>query len=289
MHVLLLGVGLIGGSWVLALRRAGLIKKVTGIGRQWSNLHKAQQLGIIDDAYTSIADVQENIDAVIVAVPLGAYQQVFQQLSGVLSKHTIVTDVGSSKQHALAMARAYLPATTPFIAGHPIAGTEHSGAAAAFASLFDGQLCLLTPDAHTDQAALAKVRQWWQAVGATVRCMDAEKHDLALASVSHLPHLAAYALVNTVAEQVDADCDPFTVAAGGFRDVTRVASSSPEMWRDIALCNRVALLQQLQCYQAQLGQLETALKAADSDALLAAFSAAKEQRDRWLRAQQEQA
>jgi len=283
--LVVIGVGLIGGSLALALRRAGVVRHITGCGRQRDNLELAQQRGIIDDWTLDLNEAVQGADVVLVAVPMGAYESVFRALNDALPKGAIVTDAGSTKQHALQVASKTLSNPARFVPAHPLAGTEKSGAGAAFAELFDKRLCIVTPDAATDAAAVARVEAMWQAAGSTVLSMPAAEHDEFLAAVSHLPHLAAFALVNAVRRSAaqGGEHDPFRFAAGGFRDFTRIASSSPEMWRDIALANRDALLAKLDALQSELGNLRCLLEAGDADGLLNEFAEAKSARDTWLK------
>jgi prephenate dehydrogenase len=279
-HLVVVGVGLIGGSLSLALKRAGLVQRVTGVGRSRENLELACELGVIDDWTHDLAEAVRDADMVLLAVPMTAYDGLFKAMADVLPAHAIVTDAGSTKQSAIAAAGRHLPNPGRFVAAHPIAGTEHSGAAAAFAELFEDHLCILTPDDQTDVEALAAVKSMWLATGCHIREMDAAVHDDALAGVSHLPHLAAFALVNAVSRQ--AGDDPFEFAAGGFRDFTRIASSSPAMWRDIALCNKQALMGKIDALQHELTVLRDALEAGDGERLLQEFEAAKHARDTWV-------
>lgn len=278
----IIGVGLIGGSLARALRRASIVSHITGIGRGRANLERAQELGVVDDWTQDIATGIADADMVIVAVPLGAYEQVFSVMAGHLDKQSIVSDAGSTKQHAIDMAHKHLSKPELFVPAHPIAGTEESGVEASFADLFERRACILTPEAITDAGALQRVESMWQATGSTTVCMDAATHDELMAGVSHLPHLAAFALVNAVRRQDVGGHDPFSFAAGGFRDFTRIASSSPEMWRDIALSNRAPLLSKIDALQAEFDRLRQALETGDGQALLTAFSSAKQARDRWL-------
>jgi len=283
-HLVVIGTGLIGGSVARALRRAGFVQRITGVGRSMANLERARALGVIDALATDVGAAVADADMVLVAVPMGAYDAIFSQLAAHLPVRALVTDAGSTKQHAVNVARSHLneDAVRRFVPAHPIAGTEQSGVEASVADLFDGRLCIITPAGETDAAALKKVQAMWEATGSRVMTMPAGEHDDFLASVSHLPHLAAYALVNAVRKLGDAAHDPFQFAAGGFRDFTRIASSSPEMWRDIALCNREALIHKIDALQAELAALKQALADGDADTLLDAFAAAKEARDAWL-------
>lgn len=282
-HLVVIGVGLIGGSFARALRHAGCVERITGVGRSRDNLDRARELGIIDHWTHDIAEAVHDADLVLVAVPMGGYEQVFRELAGAVPPTAVITDAGSTKQHAVEVAERLLPDPSRFVPAHPIAGTEQSGAEASFAELYEDRLCILTPTAATDGASLALVESLWKAAGSRVVSMDAESHDDFLASVSHLPHLAAFALVNAVRNQTDSDDhDPFRFAAGGFRDFTRIASSSPEMWRDIALANSEALSRKIDAFQAELSAMKAALATGDGEALLKAFAAAKKARDAWL-------
>ncbi len=286
-HALIIGVGLIGGSLARAMRRAGVIERVTGVGRSRENLEQARRLGIIDAWHDNIARAlqQEDIDLVIVAVPMGEYDRVFADLARHAAGGVLITDVGSTKRHAIEVAGKHLGSLERFVPAHPIAGTEQSGAAASFAELFDHRWCILTPLASTHPRALQRIERLWTACGARVVCMDAGLHDELLAGVSHLPHLAAYALVNAVRRSTPAHCehDPFAFAAGGFRDFTRIASSSPEMWRDIVLANADVVASKIDALQAELSELSAAIKAQDGRLLLERFAAAKAARDGWLK------
>ena len=283
MHLVVIGVGLIGGSFARALRQSGQVGRVTGVGRSVANLERARELGIIDHWTHDIGEAVADADLVLVAVPMGGYEQVFKELAGSLPAGALITDAGSTKQHPIEVANRLLPDPSRFVPAHPIAGTEQSGAEASFTELFEGKLCILTPSDVTAPDALSAVEKLWCATGSRTISMDAASHDNFLASVSHLPHMAAFALVNAVHNQTDADDnDPFRFAAGGFRDFTRIASSSPEMWRDIALANKDALGDKITAFQAELSILKDALEKGDGEALLKAFATAKQARDAWL-------
>jgi len=281
-HLVVIGVGLIGGSVARALKHAGFVGRVTGVGRSRENLDRARELGIIDHWTHDIAEAVHDADMVLVAVPMGAYDRVFAELAKALPKTAVVTDAGSTKQHAIDVAEKHLADSSRFIPAHPIAGTEESGAEASFAELFVGHLCILTPTENADAQSLAIVDAMWEATKSRIVHMGAKQHDDFLASVSHLPHLAAFALVNAVRKQGDEEHDPFQFAAGGFRDFTRIASSSPEMWRDIALSNRDALSANIDALQAELAEMQRALENGDGEKLLQSFAAAKKARDEWL-------
>ncbi len=282
--LVVIGVGLIGGSYALALREAGRIGTVVGVGRGPANLEAARALAIVDraltleDAWTAeLADA----DLVLLAAPVAQYPALLAAMAGRLGARTVVTDAGSTKQDVVAAARAALGEAFPrFVPGHPIAGTEHSGAGAAFASLFRNRNVVLTPHAQTDRSAMAMVASLWEACGSRVRVLDAALHDRVFAAVSHLPHLVAFGLVDALAARPDAE-EIFRFAASGFRDFTRIAASSPEMWRDIALANREALLEELAAFRAQLDRLGAMLEANDGLALEAVFARARAARREW--------
>ncbi len=279
-RVCIIGVGLIGGSLARALHRAGIVDEVVGVGRDAANLKQALALGVIDRSCLDPAKGVQGADLVVLAVPVGAMHDVLARIAPALGAHTIVTDVGSTKGSVVAAARQVfgtLPAR--FVPGHPIAGAERSGVAASFADLFDTRRVILTPiDGETDPVALAQVRDMWLACGATVSEMAVSHHDTVLAETSHLPHLLAYTLVDTLA-RMDDSAEIFTYAAGGFRDFTRIASSDPQMWQDICLANREALLRVLERYQGELKGLAEAIRDGDAVDLRRRFSRAKQARD----------
>jgi prephenate dehydrogenase len=283
-HLAIIGVGLIGGSVARSLRAAGYVGRITGIGRDAGHLERGRALGVVDDCTTDIVAGVAGADMVLVSVPMGAYDAVFSALAGSLPPHAVLTDAGSTKQHAIEAARRHLDdsALARFVPAHPIAGIEHSGVEASLEGLFQGRLCVLTPMPDGTPEAVSAVQAMWQATGAEVLTMTAAEHDGFLAAVSHLPHLLAFALVDAVRKMGDEAHDPFRFAAGGFRDFTRIASSSPVMWRDIALANRQALLAKLDALEAELGLMRTAIEAGDGQGLLDVFEAAKSARDRWL-------
>jgi len=275
----IIGVGLIGGSLARALREAGAVEKIVGCGRGEENLARALELGVIDDYVFDPAAAAAAADMVVVATTLGATGGIFEKIAHGISASTVVTDVGSAKQRVVEAARARLgPNFGRFVPGHPIAGTEKSGVDASFASLFRGHRVILTPVAETDPDALERVLEMWQATGANVTEMDVEHHDTVLAATSHLPHMLAYTLVDCLAG-MDRSDEIFDYAAGGFRDFTRIAASSPAMWCDIAMDNRDALLAVLQRFTATYEQLRGALESNDADALFEMFTRAKTARD----------
>jgi prephenate dehydrogenase len=284
-RLVVVGVGLIGGSFAAALRRAGVVREVVGLGRTREALGHARALGLIDAACDDAAEALRGADLVMLAMPVGATRAALERIAPHLGPATVVTDAGSTKSDVVAAARAALGAAfARFVPGHPIAGAEKSGADAAFPDLFRGRKTVLTPAAETSPAALRAVRAAWEACGAEVREMPADAHDGIFAAVSHLPHLLAYALVHDVASRPQA-ATLFDYAASGFRDFTRIASSHPEMWRDICVANRAALSRELARYRAALDGMQRLVDAGDGPALEGLFRDAREARDRWIAAQ----
>lgn len=276
-----IGVGLIGGSLALALRRAGAVDEIVGCGRDPEHLARGVALGVIDRFESDPASAVAGADLVLVATPVRAMVDVFRALRPALAPQAVITDAGSTKSSVIEAARAafgYVPAG--FVPGHPIAGGEKSGVEAAFADLFAGQRVILTPLAETDPEALETVRQLWACAGARITEMTAARHDRVLAATSHLPHVLAYVLVDRLAA-MDAREEVFTYAGGGFRDFTRIASSSPEMWRDIVLANREAVLAALDDMLQALVQVREDIHQQNAQALEASFTRAKVARDRF--------
>ena len=277
-RVAVIGVGLIGGSFALALKKARRCGHVVGIGRSAANLQVAKDRGIID----SVAAQAGDADLVLVATPVAQFPAVLAALAPQLKPAAIVMDAGSTKRDVVAAARAALGAKiSQFVPAHPIAGAERSGAAAASADLFRGKRVVLAPLPENAAASLAAVEAAWTACGARVTRMSAEEHDAVFAAVSHLPHLLAYALVHEFAGRGNS-AQLFGYAAGGFRDFTRIASSHPEMWRDICVANREPLLAELDRYAAKLRALRPLLERGDGAALEKLFAEARAARERWL-------
>ncbi len=281
------GVGLIGGSVALALKRAGVVGHVVGIGRGRANLERALALGVIDEIAADPASGVAQADTIVVAVPVGQLDSVLRAIRPALAEHVVITDGGSTKQDVVAAARPALGERWPrFVPAHPIAGAEHSGVDAARADLFDGRNVVLTPLAETDADATARAEVLWSQCGARVARMTPAEHDRVFAAVSHLPHVLAYTLVSMIAKRAEAS-QLFGFAAGGFRDFTRIASSSPEMWRDIALANRDALLAEMDAYGEALDRARALVAAGDGPGLERLFAEAREARDAWLRSRGE--
>jgi len=277
----LIGVGLIGGSLVRALRRADAVDEIVGCGRSRASLETARELGVIDHIEPDPAKAVAGADVVVIAVPLGAMQNIFTAIAPALAADTLLTDVGSAKASVVAAAKkAFGELPAGFVPGHPIAGTEKSGVQASFAELFEGRRVILTPTAQSSASAIAHTRALWQACGAEVVEMDISHHDEVLAATSHLPHMLAYSLVDMLARREDSQ-EIFDYAAGGFRDFSRIASSDPTMWHDITLANREALASLLEQFSMDLQKLAAAAREGDSDYLRNIFTRAKQARDRY--------
>ena len=277
-----IGVGLIGGSLARALRDAGFCQQVVGAGRNPENLQTAVDLGVIDRYETDLAMAVAGADMVLVAVPLGAMDAVFSAIKGHLAEDAVVTDAGSAKGSVIeAVTQAFNGLPPSFVPGHPIAGTEQSGVEASFAGLYKDRRVILTPLPETDSHAIDRVRDMWEAAGAHVVIMDPVHHDAVLAATSHLPHVLAYTLVESLA-RLDDDGEVFDYAAGGFRDFTRIASSDPVMWRDICLANGDAIQLMIEHFVADLQELTTAIQNRDGQQLLELFTSAKAARDRYV-------
>lgn len=281
--IAIFGVGLIGGSFALALKKAGAVERIVGVGRTAATLARAQELGIIDAASTSVAEALLGADLVLIAAPVAQTEAILASIKPYLQPGTVVTDAGSTKTDVVAAARKALgDKIAQFVPGHPIAGRELNGPDAAIVDLYAGKKVVLAPLPENAAHDVERVAQAWQQCGAVIRQLTPEKHDCVFAAVSHLPHLLAYALVDDIAKKPHADL-LFQYAASGFRDFTRIAGSSPEMWRDISLANQAALLTELDSYMAQLMQLRSALAAGDGHAIEAVYANAQQARQNWVR------
>lgn len=277
----IVGVGLIGGSLARDLRRLGKVREVVGASRSAEHLRRAVDLEVIDRYDTDVARAVRGADMVVVAVPLGAMAAVFAAMGDAVAPGAAVTDVGSAKCSVLASAREAFGRIPPWLVpGHPIAGNERSGVEAAMDGLYQGRRVILTPTAETDSDALARVDAMWRAVGADVMTMDPEHHDEVLAATSHLPHMLAYTLVDVLGRMQDR-VEIFRYAAGGFRDFTRIASSDPQMWHDICVANRDALVTVLERFGEDLEELMAAVHRGDGAYLHDVFTRAKGLRDRF--------
>lgn len=277
--VAVIGVGLIGGSFSRALKAAGAVQRVIGFDLDTANLAEALQLGVVDEIATDYAAAVASADVVFLAVPVRAMTAAVAACVPYLSAGCVVTDGGSVKDELVAACELLMPEGCHFVGGHPIAGTEHSGAKASFATLFQGRRCILTPTARTNQQALELVQRLWEAAGSRVESMEPLTHDRVFAAVSHLPHMVAYALVHAVDRSAEEEENILAFSAGGFRDFTRIASSDPSMWRDIALMNRLPLLSVLERYQQEFAVLKERVAAGDGAWLENYFTTSKRLRD----------
>lgn len=281
--IVIFGVGLIGGSVALALKKLPNPPHITGVGRSNQSLQEALSLGLIDSAETDIAIALENADLILIATPVAQTPAILKSILPHLAAQMVITDAGSTKSDVMAYAEAELGEQfRQFVGGHPIAGAEKSGPAAAMADLYIGKNVILTPGLVTDPNAVLKVTELWKVCGALVSNMPPEEHDSVFAAVSHLPHLLAFALVEDLAKRDNAEL-LFKFAASGFRDFTRIAGSHPEMWRDIALANKQALLQELNTYQQAIGEMTALLENNDHEGLFALFEHASHARNAWAK------
>lgn len=277
-----IGVGLIGGSLARALKLAGYCKEIVGCSRDREHLAKAVELGVIDRYSTDIGEAVKGADMVFVSVPLGAMESCFRAMIGNLAPDAVITDAGSAKGSVVAAAKAAFGDELPegFVPGHPIAGNEKSGVEASFPDLYQGRRVIVTPLPGSAPTAVEKVKAMWEQTGAEVDEMDVEHHDEVLAATSHLPHMLAFGLVDTL-RNMDESEEIFRFAAGGFRDFTRIASSDPVMWRDICLSNSGAITEILNRYLDDLQMLRAMVEKEDGEALYNLFSRAKAARDRF--------
>jgi len=282
-RLVVVGVGLIGGSVAGALRRAGKVRRIVGVGRGRANIERALELQIIDEATDDLCAAVQGADIVLLAVPVQQNDRVLAKLAGSLAAHTLVTDAGSTKMDYVDAVRRLLPSHLAHVVpAHPIAGAELTGVDAANPGLFVDKNVVLTPLPENNAQAVDRIESMWKTCGARVSRMSPVHHDRVFSAVSHLPHMLAYTLVHMIATRPDAQ-ELFGFAAGGFRDFTRIASSSPEMWRDIASSNREALLVDIAAYQQQLAQLAELIRNADAEQIGKLFESARNARNAWLR------
>lgn len=280
-RLVVIGTGLIGGSFALALKRAGAVGEVVGIGRRRETLEQAKKLGVIDRIGAYDAESFAGADMVLVATPVGQMRKVLAAIAPLLPPQAIVTDGGSTKQDVVALGRELLAGRLDrFVPAHPVAGTEKNGPDAAFAELYCNRRVVLTPLPETSPAAVAAVRQAWEACGARVSELPPAEHDALLAAVSHLPHLLSFALVDELASRPNGE-QIFSFAGGGFRDFTRIAASNPEMWRDIFVSNRKTVSVELMRYREKLAQLQQLVDKGDGEALEALFKRSQAAKQRW--------
>ncbi|KPK19277.1 MAG: prephenate dehydrogenase [Betaproteobacteria bacterium SG8_41] len=281
--LVVIGVGLIGASFALALKRARAVRHVVGVGRTRRNLSAARRLKVIDEIQSDAGRAVRDADLVLLATPVGQMAAVMAAIAPHLPPHAVVTDGGSTKRDVLACARRFFPDARfrRFVPAHPISGTEKSGAAAGFPELYRDRCVILTPQPETDADALRLVKRAWTACGARVVTLDAEEHDGIFAAVSHLPHVVAFALVNSLARRRDAG-RVLGFSGGGLQDTVRIAGSSPEMWADICVANRDVLLGALDDYEDALEEARAAIEQGDAEALKQLFESARTAREKWL-------
>ncbi|MBF0623368.1 MAG: prephenate dehydrogenase/arogenate dehydrogenase family protein [Magnetococcales bacterium] len=276
-----IGVGLIGGSLASSLREQGLVGEVVGVARRRNTLETARAMGVIDHGTVSAVEGVAGANFVLVSTPVCSIVPTVKDFAPALAKGAVVTDAGSVKGSIVRRCEELMPEGASFVGGHPIAGREHSGVAASFPSLYQGSRTILTPTKRTRPQAMELVRLVWEAAGSTVETMDPDHHDRVLAATSHLPHLMAYNIVNTLSDlEDDIRGEVFRYAASGFRDFTRIASSDPTMWRDICLENRDAILDVLARFRDDLDKLTKRVKEGDADGLFGIFARSKSTRDR---------
>jgi cyclohexadieny/prephenate dehydrogenase len=288
--IALLGLGLIGSSMSHAVRRAGLAKTITGFARSAETRGIALELGLVDQVFETAAETVEGADLVVLCTPIGTYAELAREIGPHLMAGAILTDVGSVKGAVVKDVAPHLPLNVHFIPGHPIAGTEQSGPRSGFATLFDNRWCILTPPPHADQATVAKLKAYWEALGSNVDEMTPEHHDLVLAITSHLPHLIAYNTVATAADLEEVtNSEVIKYSAGGFRDFTRIAASDPTMWRDVFLNNREAVLEMLGRFSEELSVLQRAIRWGDGETLFDLFTRARDVRRSIIQAGQDTA
>ena len=271
--IALIGIGLIGSSLARAIRQKGLAREISIATRSAETLETARKLDLGDTYMTSSAEAVENADLVIVSVPVGASGAVAKEIAGSLKPGATLTDVGSTKASVIAQMEPHVPEGVHFIPGHPLAGTEHSGPEAGFAELFENKWCILTPLPGTDEAAIEKLKSFWEACGSHVEMMEKDHHDRVLAIVSHLPHIIAYNIVGTADDmETVTESEIIKYSASGFRDFTRLAASDPTMWRDVCLHNRDAILVMLSRFSEDLASLQRAIRWGDGDKLFDLFT-----------------
>ncbi len=280
--LVVVGVGLVGGSVAAALKREGVVDRVLGVGRSRANIERALALGVIDEAAHDLGAAVSDADVVLLAVPVGQIAAVLKLLRGTLDRDAVLTDVGSTKRDFAALVSSELGGLLEnVVPAHPIAGAERTGVEAAAADLFTGKRVVLTPLAQTSDQSIARIEAMWRVCGAEVIRMSAEHHDSVFSAVSHLPHVLSYALVEMIASRDNGE-ELFSFAASGFRDFTRIAGSSPEMWRDICAANRDQLVTDIEAFQRALSAIAVHIRAGEFDSVEAIFAAAAHARQEWI-------
>ena len=287
--VCIVGLGLIGGSLGLAIKRSNISNQITGYARSNSTLERAIELGLVDKVEDNLKDAVNDCDLVILATPLSAFKKLVEEMSPFLKKNCIITDTGSAKLSVIEDLSGILPSNVEFVPGHPIAGTEESGPDAGFAELFDNRWCILTPTDDNSSHAVDLVREFWESIGSKVEIMDPLHHDKVLAITSHIPHLIAFNIVGTANNLANVtEKEVVKYSAGGFRDFTRIAASDPKMWSDIFTYNSEAVLEMLELFSNDLAKLKSAVIKKDSDLLFSNFEKTREVRKNIIDAGQEE-
>ena len=287
--VCIVGLGLIGGSIGLAIKRSNISNQITGYARSNSTLERAIDLGLVDSVRDNLKDAVNDSDLVILATPLSTFRELVEEMSPFLKKGCIITDTGSAKLTVIEDLKDILPNGVEFVPGHPIAGTEESGPDAGFAELFDNRWCILTPTEDNSSNAVDLVKDFWESIGSKVEIMDPMHHDKVLAITSHIPHLIAFNIVGTANNLANVTKkEVVKYSAGGFRDFTRIAASDPKMWSDIFTYNSDAVLEMLDLFSNDLAKLKAAVIKKDSDLLFSNFEKTREVRKNIIDAGQEE-
>ena len=287
--VCIIGLGLIGGSIGLAMKRSKISNQIIGFARSNSTLKRAIELGLVDKVKDNLEDAVNDCDLIILATPLSTFKKLVEEMSPFLKKDCIITDTGSAKLSVIEDLRGTLPNNVEFIPGHPIAGTEESGPDAGFAELFDNRWCILTPTEENSSNAIDLIKEFWESIGSKVEIMDPLHHDKVLAITSHIPHLIAFNIVGTANNLANVtEKEVVKYSAGGFRDFTRIAASDPKMWSDIFTYNSEAVLEMLELFSNDLAKLKAAVIKKDSDLLFSNFEKTREVRKNIIDAGQEE-
>lgn len=274
--VTILGVGLIGASFALAMRKHGLCNEIAGHGRKEDNLIRAKEKGIVDSFDLDPSKACAGADLVLFAVPVGSFVDLLTKIKGALKKNAIVSDAGSVKGRLVRDMEALMPEGVYFVGAHPIAGSDRSGIDSAGADLFQGAKCIITPTEKTDREALAKITALWETFGSVIKIINPDEHDRIYAAVSHLPHLIAYEIMNTVA---DMDGSYLAFSGQGFKDTTRIASSAPELWRDICLLNKDFILESIELFKRNIDRASQYLRDSDAESIERDFRKARTLRE----------
>ncbi len=289
-RVCLIGLGLIGSSLGAAIHKFGLADHVAGYARSKKTRDTAAEIGFVDSIHETAVQAAANADLVIICAPVGAMENIAREISPVLKDGCILTDVGSVKKAVITAIEPHIENTVHFIPGHPIAGTEKSGPESGFAELFADRWCILTPFEDSNQSAVDKLSNFWQALGSSVEIMTPSHHDSVLAITSHLPHLIAYSIVSTASDLENVtQSEVIKFSASGFRDFTRIAASDPTMWRDVFLTNKEAVLEMLGRFSEDLSALQRSIRWSDGDALFDLFARSRETRAKIIEAGQDTA